>query len=316
VPITPERPLPAGGSLLDASASVDRAAVEAEAPAVTQPSGASEDFFWQSSLRQTFRLIPPPDEGDTMRILLESEGLTDEQILPLLPYEAARARTPGSSNVPDPRRLRDPRQVAQTVGLLYRDADGANRVTELGVAVRRWLPTLGEKNWPALGQHAAYALATCQLRNPLSQSGRAYPQDTKVFPFLYIWRAMLALEGKISSDELNRAIFRTRDLNSLNDAIARIARRRKTDGPLQDLGDETVTEERKNDRIIPWMSLASFGWMFVRPKGGSEYYQLRPRAERLLAGASRAVVRHRDFDSAADYVRHVSKAACLPKDLR
>jgi len=276
----------------------------------------SGGLVWHSSLRHTLRLLPPPAGGDSLRILLNSDGDADDDILPRLPYEAGRSHAGGTGpGQPDARRLRDPRQVAQTIGLLYRDAENRYRVTELGIAVRRWLPSLSKENWPVLGRHAAYALAACQLRNP-TRSGRRYSVGTEVFPFAFIWRAMLGLDGIISSDELNRAILRTHDVDTLDEAIHRIKRRRETDGPLDDLGKETVTGVAKNDRLIPWISLASFGYLFIQPKDGTGHYRLRPGADRLLTGPSRPGVPHQEFESSAEYIQYLSDAACLPKDLR
>ena len=96
------------------------------------------------------------------------------------------------------------------LGLLFEADDGRVRLTDLGEATRRWLPILTPKNAILLARHAAYALSACQLVNPTGAGGR-YDADLRVFPFQFIWRAMLALGGRISSDELNRAMFKVRD---------------------------------------------------------------------------------------------------------
>ena len=273
---------------------------------------------WSGSLHLTFRLLPVTARSQHLAPFLESEGLTAPEVLLRLPYDAARARgTGGSKTTPDPRRYRDGRHVYQTVGLLFESADGRVRLTELGKATRRWLPILTPKNSVLLARHAAYALSACQLHNPIG-AGRRVDSTVRVFPFQFIWRAMLALERRISSDELNRAIFRVQDDDGLNDAIERIREARRT-GQVSSLGDEVITGKKKNDRIIPWMSLASFGWTLFPDKRSGEnpmYYEIPLATHHILQEAARISHRHRLFVTGEDYVRYISRSAALPKDLR
>jgi hypothetical protein len=219
--------------------------------------------------------------------------------------------------MPNPKRYRDGKQVYQTVGLLYESNDDRVHVTDLGRTVLRWLDLINDKNFVILGRHTAYALAACQLRNPTG-AGRRYHGTLEVFPFVFIWRAMLALGGKISSDELNRAVFKVKNEDELDVAIDAIARGRQENN-IDLMGGETLTGKAKNDRIIPWMSLASFGWTLISDKPGGEeggYYEIPPQTLRVLMEAARVRHKHQDFDSVAEYVEHISRAAALPKDLR
>jgi hypothetical protein len=272
----------------------------------------SDGREWGGSLHSTFRLLPEP--AGHLRPFLESDGLHKGAVLAKLPYDAARAGAAAGST-PDPKRYRDARQVYQTVGLLYEDDDGAVRITDLGAATLRWLDIVNEKNALILGRHAAYALSACQLRHP-SRAGLKYDDDVIVFPFAFIWRAMLALEGRISSDELNRAIFKVTNEQELEEAVETIAEaREKEDESL--MGDETITGSSKNDRIIPWVALASFGWtLFPDKRTTGDYYELADRSRDLVAEAAAIRRRHIEFDSIADYVAHVSRAAALPPDMR
>ena len=139
----------------------------------------------------------------------------------------------------------------EPLGWYTRERDGEAyrvRVTHLGQAVRRWRPWINVRNAPVLGRYAARALAACQLRNP-TREGRRYGAHVRVFPFAFIWRAMLALDGTITSDELNRAILRTENENDLEAAVERIKAARQAED-LDLLGDEVVTEGAKNDRIL------------------------------------------------------------------
>ena len=137
----------------------------------------------------------------------------------------------------------------------------------------------------------------------------------KVFPFRFIWTAMLRLGGRINSDELNRAIFSTRDADMLSDAIERIKSYRIS-GNVDDLGAETVTGRAKNDRLIPIVCLASFGWTLINQKDTSGYYVIRSRCDRILEAACSVPVIHRNYSSVEEYVSRMARAACLPKDVR
>jgi hypothetical protein len=265
-------------------------------------------------------LLPATDMSTSLRIFLESEGHTESQVLPKLDYQRQRSGDPQKQS-PDAKRYRDPRQVYQTAGLLYEDAAGRIRVTEFGQAVLRWTAIITPKNSVIIARHAAYALSACQLRNP-SDFGMKFDPSMAVFPFQFIWRAMLLLNGRISSDELNRGILRVRDEVQLGEAIERIAKARTT-GDLDSIGDEVAQDKpgakrkAKNDRIIPWMSLASFGWTLFQSKhGGSEYYELDPRTQDIIKEASRIRRKHREFSSVQDYVEYISRCAALPKDVR
>mgnify|MGYP007030117675 CR=1 FL=1 len=268
---------------------------------------------WGGSLHTTFRLLPTP--LGHLKPFLESDGLTQEEILQKLPYDRSRSRGPAGA-VPDAKRYRDCRQIYETAGLVYEEG-GILHVTELGRATLRWLPLLSEKNVPLLGRHAAYALAACQLQNPIGV--QPYDSKVRVFPFSFIWRAMLALEARISSDELNRALFKVTNEEQLGQAIEAIREARRLND-LDVMGAETLTGDKKNDRVIPWISIASFGWTLIAEKRTGDvegYYTIRPRAKGILREAAAIRHRHRDFGSnKREYVEYIAEAACLPKDVR
>ncbi len=272
----------------------------------------ADETTWSGSLHQTFRLLPRDNQSGNLRPFLEADGLTPEELLAKLPYDRARTKDP-TKTTPDAKRYRDGRQVYQTVGLLYEDA-GKVRVTDLGVATLRWLDIVTAKNRVLLARHAAYALATCQLRNP-SGAGQKYAEAVRVFPFAFIWRAMLALDNRINSDELNRGLFKVCDAAQLEECIAKI-RQAREQNDLSILGDETITGDKKNDRIIPWVSLASFGWTLFPDKGNEAYYQLDDSTLSVVREAARIKHVHKDFASVREYIEHVSRCAALPKDLR
>lgn len=274
---------------------------------------ADTPVSWGGSLHQTFRLLPAPSPN--AQAFLTADGLRQDDVLRRLPYDAARSST--GSGAPDPKRYRDGRHVYQTAGLLYESQEGFVRVTDLGKATARWLGLLSPINSPVLGRHAAYGLAACQLRNP-SRAGSSYPSEVEVFPFAFIWRAMLALDNRISSDELNRVIFKTNNEADLFLAIDQIREHREKSTDASLLGEETISGKAKNDRIIPWMSLASFGWLLIADKreSGGQWYEVRPSCRALLREAAQIRRTHHSFSSVGEYVEHISRAAAIPKDVR
>jgi hypothetical protein len=272
---------------------------------------------WSCSFRSTFRLYPDgTGSADALDVFLASDGKTQDQILATLPYHRARSAAPGAQ--PDAKRYRDGRQLLRTVGLLYDEQDANTHrlhVTPLGKAVARWRPVINERNAPVLGRHAAQALAACQLRNP-TREGRDYEPSVAVFPFSFIWRAMLELDDAISSDELNRAILKVNNEDELLQAVEKIRMSREAND-LTLLGDELVSEQAKNDRILIWVAWASFGWTLIQDKraqGGM--YTIAPNARRVVEDAAAIRHKHRDFGSEKDYVEYVSLCAGLPEDLR
>lgn len=274
---------------------------------------------WEGSLHQSFRLMPSVSPSRTrtpnLEVFLTAEGQSQQEVLVRLPYDAARSVT--DSTTPDPRRYRDAKHIYQTLGLLYEGSDGRITVTQFGIAVRRWLDRLTPGNAPVLGRHAASALAGCQLRNP-SRAGSDYAQFVEVFPYAFLWRAMLALGGRISSDEMNRALFRVTNEDELNECIS-IIRKSREQGDAEFLGEETITVVNKNDRIIPWVAVGSFGWTLISDKSEDDertWYRVRSNCVGLLRDAARVRHKHCDFESVPDYVEHIARLAAVPPDLR
>lgn len=267
---------------------------------------------WSGALHLSVRVASTPSPW--LRVILESDGLNESEILSQLPFQAARSQS--GSGLPDSRRYRDVRQVAQTMGLAYEGPAGRVIVTDFGHATARWLPEIRPSNAPALGRHAACALAACQLRNPMRTRAQ-YGPEVQANPFAYLWRAMLRLEDVISSEELNRGLFYATDEDTLTDAIDRIKRSR--DDPMSGaLQPEVETGARKNDRIIPIIAAASFGYCFMQDKRetGGDYYRLRPETKRVVESAAMAQYPFREFSKVAEYVEYISTMAALPKDIR
>jgi len=266
---------------------------------------------WSGALHLSYRLLPSPTPH-LQTFLSAAEGTPKQTVLQNLPFSANRSL----GTAPDSKRYREPKQLYETAGYLYED-NGLVRFTQLGNALKTFLPILNSANYIILARHAALAMTACQLRNPTG-AGMKYDPTVQVFPFQFIWRAMLRLDLRLSSDELNRAIFAVTNESELDIAIDNI-RRARAGGGLSVLGPETITGSGKNDRIIPMMSVAAFGWTLILDKADSPvpgHYHVRPECVRLLETAAIVRMPHNEFPSVKAYLDRISEAACLPKDLR
>ncbi|WP_315795734.1 MULTISPECIES: hypothetical protein [unclassified Bradyrhizobium] len=270
---------------------------------------------WSTSFHSSFSVVPAGKLTDkAVDLFLNGEGQTDQQLLAQWPYDEARGAQGGT---PDPKRYRDMRQLLQTIGLVYDEViEGKTvvHVTELGKALARWRPSLLSENVRIIARHGSLALAACQLRNP-TRNGMEYDPIMKVFPFQFIWKAMLALDNRITSDELNREIYRTKDEADLAQAIQRI-RQARLANDLGLLSPEVISGDRKNDRVLVWVGWASFGWSLITDKRNSadgQSYTIKDRwALRTLQAAAQVKHRHRDFQSVPEYVEYLSRCAAIP----
>lgn len=270
---------------------------------------------WSGALHKSFRVLPTEQFGneDLLAFLQSEDGTHKDDVLAKMPYDAARS-SGSTTGGPNPKRYRDMKQVIETIGLMWQDNDGCIHFSKFGLALKRFMTVANEKNVKLIARHAALALAVCQLRNPTG-AGERYDPSMEVFPFRFIWRAMLRLDYRLSSEELNRAIYQVRNAEMLEEAIERIARCRNG-GAVADLGTEVLPGTKKNDRIISMVALASFGWTLIDQKDAEGFYTVKPECIRLLEAAVSLPARHRAFTSVEDYVTAISNSACLPEDYR
>jgi hypothetical protein len=270
---------------------------------------------WNPSLHTSWRLFPVSNGSRgtaNLPIFLESQGRTSAEVLALLPREEARSQTGGLSA--DPKRFRDPRLIYELSGLLWEDrTTHVVHLTDLGNTCRRWIGGLTLGNYTLLARHAVLALSAMELRNP-TEEGENYQHTMEVFPALFVWEAMLELGCRISSEEMNRAVMNVKTHDDLRDAIRRV-REARNSGNKADLGKAVVPDgPAQNDRIIPWMSLVSFGWLLMKDKRESESgdYELRPECIRMVEYACGLPRRLMNTTSIDRYVQRISDAACLP----
>jgi hypothetical protein len=286
-------------------------------------------MVWSTSFRESFSVVPSGKKIDAdVDRFLNSHGIPAADVLAAWPVDQARSQARGGEGViADPKRLRAMDQLLRTVGLAYIDSPPPGMgapvrtvfVTPFGQALRRWRADgINVHNARVIARHASRALAAAQLRTPGGEG--KYAENVHVFPFSFIWRAMLALDLRISSDELNRAIYSTASEADLVSAIQKVKDSRRS-GNLDDMGPEQAAGDGKNDRVLIWMAWASFGWTLIKGKGSSHAYPncyciTEKWAIQMLEEAASIKHKHRDFVSVREYVEFLSGCAGVPPDLR
>lgn len=265
---------------------------------------------WNPSLRSSWRFFGAPSQHLT--VFLNSDGKTQDQILESLPQSRERSRSPGL--VPDSKRYRDPRLIYELAGLVWEDRKTqVLHLTDFGRSARFWAGKIDANNLHVFGKHAILALNAMQLRNP-TREGQQYSDDNRSFPARFIWKAMLQLGGRLSSEEINRGIMKTKSEEDLEEVISRIKYSRNTQ-KSESIGDPVIPSgPGQNDRIIPWISLASFGFTFILDKRESVSgdYEIRPGCLDMMNYACAYRPAFKEFEDVEKYVQHLSSAARLP----
>lgn len=276
---------------------------------------------WSTSFHESFSVVPTGKPTDAqVNLFLSSDGQTETEVLAAWPKGRPNMLQAGQQAKPaNPKQFRNMSQLLRNIGLAYTDTKGEKgvvRVTRLGQEVLGWRNDgLNNVNVRIIARYASRAIAAAQLKNP-TREARSYADNTRVFPFQFIWRAMLALDCRISIPELDRAMFVVNNEADLDEAISKIQRFRET-GVLSDLGATNANGD--DEGVAAWMCWASFGWSLIpkRKAGGDGYYRI-PHGWPLHIIREAATIRqrHRTFSTDWEYVEYLSACAGLPPDLR
>lgn len=275
---------------------------------------------WSNSFHESFSVVPTGKPTDAqVNLFLSSHGKSERDVLAAWPKGRPNMITAGQPLKPaNPKQFRNMSQLLRNIGLAYTDTsgnDGVVCVTRLGQEVLEWRQDgLNGSNVRIIARYASRAIAAAQLQNP-TREAKGY-NGTRVFPFQFIWRAMLSLDNRISIPELERAMFVVNNEADLGEAILKIRHFRET-GNLNDLGPTNANGD--DEGVAAWMCWASFGWSLIpkRKAGGDGYYRI-PHGWplQIIREAATTRQRHRTFSTDREYVEHLSACAGLPPDLR
>lgn len=127
---------------------------------------------WQAPDRDSVKTLEKFDValGWQTRLLLRMEGAkgtVDAEVEARTGVELKRARRP--------------HKLLERMGVLYLDGDGNTRLTDLGRSLREVPETVDLRR--RVAEAAVPVLAKYQLRNPVDDPKRNYPEDTDIHPY-------------------------------------------------------------------------------------------------------------------------------------
>lgn len=227
-------------------------------------------------------------------------------------------------------------KIFERMGLVYPDAGGITRLTDLGAAIKA-SPQQGERNFRReVAKKALSVLKKYQLRNPADETAEnRYPNDTNLHPYWAMWRAASVLDGKLHWDELNRVLMWVLKSEDLDAAIAKIKAARQDldyDPTREGAGSlgpraydqESTTDERdpggqvRDQKTTPWFKRAGLGELIFVPggRGGNGYWSIHKDIADLVsheaAGDPPPSVSIEDMQEWFDYYGKVDeKSDCI-----
>jgi hypothetical protein len=174
-----------------------------------------------------------------------------------------------------PQRWRSYRKMYERLGLIYK-SDNNLKHSKLAGSLAQLLPDLENKLDNALKEIALRAcgiLIRYRFKNPVENSPdfSALPDDCDMRPYLAIWTCMLALDGKLHYEELNRVLMHKIYLSQLDDTIDRINHARLninyascSSSDLETfLGEAANPDPQTAARMAAWFSLAGWGGLLI-----------------------------------------------------
>lgn len=269
---------------------------------------------WQAPDRDSVKTLENVDVslGRQTRILLQMEGAkgtVDSEVL---------ARTGEEIN-----RARRPHKLLERMGVLYLDAHGNTRLTDLGRSLRE-IPETSELR-RRIAEAAIPILAKYQLRNPVDDAEGNYDSSADIHPYWAIWKAASELEWKLHWDELNRELFRVLRHVELGDSIERIRQARAQPGYDPTKGGiapyrvrdraydqedapegKTADGQVRDQKTTPWFRKAGFGGLLLDEPGhlGEGYWSVPIDMRPLLVAAVQKVPPYYDFKDTQDWYRY------------
>jgi len=158
--------------------------------------------FWQAPDRdspKTAAFSATAELGRQLGLLLQMEGRSGTK------EEDVKAVT--GEDLSRPRRWH---KIFERMGLLFLNDGGVTELTDLGRFMVQAEATASKNFRRELARLAVSVLRKYQLKNPVDEGEDHYPDDCDIHPYWAVWKAAIALDGRIHWDELNREIFRVR----------------------------------------------------------------------------------------------------------
>ena len=231
------------------------------------------------------------------------------------------------------KRARRPHKLLERMGVLYLDAEGNTRLTDLGRSLRE-IPETNELR-RRVADASLPILAKYQLKNPVDDPHDEYPADADIHPYWAIWKAASELDWRLHWDELNREIFWVLKQQDLDDAVERIRSARKQSGydPVKGIGlraraynqadapaGKTPDGQVRDQKTTPWFRKAGFGGLILEEPGhtGEGYWLVPEDLRDLVLGVVQKAPPYYEFDDPQDwyvYFGSYDTWATAPRDV-
>lgn len=198
-------------------------------------------------------------------------------------------------NVADSR-LRTYRKMYERLGVVRKEGEKL-RVTGFGKELANLANTLSKERdeiLQALAIRASKILVRYTLRNPVEHGAEfnLLPEDCDIRPFVAIWKSMLALEGRLHFQEMNRVLLHVLYMRDLEAAISKIQRARKEltanyndkdEQRLRELLGPEANPDQPSARMAAWFSMAGWGGLIIeRNSDASGFRNLSTIGQKIL----------------------------------
>ena len=279
---------------------------------------------WESGSRDTteFPELKVNVDGELRAHL---DGFAQLDGVDLTDYE--KQKTDSRLSVSD-QRLRTYRKMYEQLGLLY-PKNNKIALSRLGFQFKNLKSTIIEKRdelFDNLARSAIDILSRYQLKNPVDDPHNALPDDFDVFPFVAIWMAMIGLDGKLHSQEMNRVLLRVKKMAYIPEAIQKIAAARSDLGNYSSasvtdlehhLGAEVVTNQ-PTARMAAWFSNAGWGGLTIERNVDSDGFRaLTPQGRKYLPTVLASPPPFYTASDADDWFAHyIGSQAATPASVR
>lgn len=169
-----------------------------------------------------------------------------------------------------PQRYRSYRKMYERIGIVCKGNDKlvttwlGDRISSL----ERELTVVQDEHVGKLRDDIISVLSRYQFRNPADKDSLKYPADFDIQPCVCFWKIMLALDNKISYEEVNRVVLRVMHMADIDAAIAKIKAARETlkvspNAPLDAILGLQVVTDQPTARIAGLFSQIGWGDLLI-----------------------------------------------------
>jgi hypothetical protein len=255
---------------------------------------------WDINLRGNLRLWPDPVANIAALVTQADQAYDEDDLLARFPSDGGKTPT-------DTRAVRNTFEVLAKAGLMYRDGRPEQlRLSPLGECVMAFLGTIGPKRFANIRNRRL-------LAEPLMNASSC------IIECRVIWTLLLQCDGRLTNEELNRAMAAIHRLEQATEVARRIrAARAEGDPDLigpriyrpQEANTEYASDQRK--AMNPHFLLAGGGGVFIDVQSTTDLRSLPDWAIEPLSRAVRRPMLLRHASTSKGSVMAMSTTAGIP----